>query len=317
MWVGLAASALGVEDRYFDIPKQADQPKEWERAHQLMIQDLAQAILQAIRDDDIQCLRSRIITGPERYKGEIAESYTSIPKVPQRWAEWFTGHMIAEVEAWVHAVHLEIVEKGLDPMKLRQQGRAVFLPTKADFSLLPQPVMVSARTDGRRRLVIYVWASYRWKEKSRRAMAVLHGGIVFGGVCNSWLGEEEDKIILAWDGRRGPGAEAVAHTLVSRCPSYRFVTFFQWPDAILDKYLTGDFLNDCYMHMGPEERDLMRREITFSEAAETTLNRKDHRKEFMKVQFDKDGNVDRVFLDGKEVEAQHAVPLSAESPGGG
>ena len=285
------------------IPQRARDPRGYERVRAALLADLAAAIAQAIRDNDVQCLRERIQTGRERYAHDLRYRGNSMPYVDLRFADWFTGHVVAEIEAVVRKTHSSAVTRGINPQRIVLHGRPV-----VEYG---DHVSCRMTSGGGAPLRLFFSTAPR-RFNNGKCIMVLDGGGIFGGLCFAWLTDNELR-----DLQKGKQetelsyAARIAPLILRHRLRYRWVVLrsgLPYPDLLRQRYvnLAGNIANG-YSGLNDDQRESLRTSLTYSHWASPYQRGE----EYLRILFDESGSPSEVFVEGRRVHA----PQSQEPRG--
>lgn len=289
------------------LPSQARDPRGHERVRAGLLADLAAAIAQAIRDNDVQCLRGRIQTGREHFASALPQRGPSMPSVHPRLADWFTGHVVAEIEATVKEIHRSLTTRGIDPQRMVLAGPPVVERGGAARLF----VSCRLRCKGSVPLRVFFSAASRQLSNGKHIM-VLDGGGIFGGLCSVWLTDNELRELRKGEDEPERGyAARIAPLILRHRLHYRWVVLrsqLPYPDLVRERHV--EFISniaDGYSGLTDDQRASLRRTLTYSHWPSPY----ERGEEYLRIRFDESGNALQVFLGGRPIQA----PRSEEPDG--
>jgi len=277
--------------RILQLPTQRESPALSEQTRAILVEDLADAVLQTIRNGHIQSIRGRIQTGRERLAYELSGKGGSLMSVHPYKADHITGRVIAEIEMGIEAIRQDLDLRGIDPSALRKGGPCVMLDM-GGWETLTMFRLVSASGES-----LKIWfRAERRRLDQEGSLYVLNGGNGFGGLWHAWLTDEEEKLLEEDDG----WTEEKAYVLLGKGVNYRYLlAHFPWPDIFKDKHVGEHPSTDAYVCLSFEDEEKIRKSLTYSGWRESRWKPKGE--EVMRVVFDENGNTKQVFLYGKEL----------------
>ena len=264
-------------------------------ARQVLIDDLADAIVRAIREGHIQSLRGRIRSGEERFWAQLARKGGggSIPTLMHRpGANRWTGIVISEIQTSIKLIRQELKSMGIDPKTVRRVA-----PCAITGKYLPYYASFRIRGDSGQILRI-PFMSTRRKTGDESFVWVLEGGWCFGGIYHTWLTAEEEDVIKQGYWQRTWTKEHAKLVLKKRV-NYRYMAFRFEPDLFRERARSAITFYGSYKSLTKEGLERLRHSITYSEWP----NNYNKGKEVMKILFDENGIAKQIFLHGKEVKA--------------